>query len=99
MLNKKMKIRIDKKMIDFIQSDQHNNQLQSHSEVIAIAVQKLYEGEVTRQYKAAMIEWYESGEAEVWESVIGDGITDDDFSKYFNEHVRKKEHDKDSKNK
>lgn len=39
------------------------------------AVQALREQSLEEAYRQADVEWYESGEAEVWETVSGDGLT------------------------
>lgn len=49
----------------------------SRSAVVARAVRLLRDDDLADQYQEAWDEWYDSGEAEVWESVAGDGIEDD----------------------
>lgn len=38
---------------------------------------------VTVQYAAAYTEWEESGDAELWDSVVADGLEDEDWSELY----------------
>jgi hypothetical protein len=38
---------------------------------------RLSEEELGEQYKAAMEEWYASEDAELWDSITGDGLDDE----------------------
>ena len=48
----------------------------SRSAAVHRAVRLLRAAELTADYEAAFQEWDESGEATIWESVIGDGLPD-----------------------
>ena len=50
----------------------------SRSAAIAAAVKSLRRESLRDQYVEAYREWTDSGEAEVWEAVVGDGIEADD---------------------
>lgn len=49
----------------------------SRSAVVARAVRLLRDDDLADQYEEAWTEWEESGEAKVWDAVVGDGIEDD----------------------
>lgn len=40
----------------------------------------LREREIAQQYKAAMLEWLNSEDAQLWENTLGDGLIDDEFT-------------------
>ena len=46
----------------------------SRSAALHDAVKALRERFLEEAYKAADDEWYESGEAQVWDAVVGDGL-------------------------
>ena len=48
----------------------------SRSEVVAQALTLLREKELEGQYAEALAEWQSSGDAEIWDHVVGDGLTD-----------------------
>jgi Arc/MetJ-type ribon-helix-helix transcriptional regulator len=51
--------------------------LPGRSSAVQEAVRALRMKDLEAQYEEADREWYESGEAEVWDVVVGDGITDE----------------------
>jgi hypothetical protein len=50
----------------------------SRSAAIHAAIEVARSMRLVDDYTAAYDEWVSSGEAEVWEAVIGDGLTDDE---------------------
>lgn len=51
--------------------------LASRSAVVQRAIQLLRDAELEDQYEVAINEWYDSGEAEVWEVTTADGLNPD----------------------
>ena len=49
----------------------------SRSAVIRKAVDLLRHEQLVQQYKEAFREWRESGEAEIWDRAVGDGLDDE----------------------
>lgn len=54
----------------------HNAGLPSRSAGIQRAIRMLRFPNLEQDYRDAWTEWSDSGEAEVWESATGDGLTD-----------------------
>ncbi|MEY9894583.1 Arc/MetJ-type ribon-helix-helix transcriptional regulator [Catenulispora sp. MAP12-49] len=50
----------------------------SRSAAIHAAIEVARSMSLVDDYTAAYDEWVESGDAELWEAVVGDGITDDE---------------------
>lgn len=50
----------------------------SRSGAVAAAIRALRDEELEDAYAEAFMEWRESGEQQVWESVVGDGLDDRD---------------------
>lgn len=48
--------------------------LESRSAVLRRAIQLLRESELEAEYAVAWKEWKESGDADLWETVVGDGL-------------------------
>ena len=53
----------------------------SRSAALAAAVKSLRRASLGDQYADAWAEWEASGEAEVWEAVVGDGLEPDDATR------------------
>lgn len=49
----------------------------SRSAVVLRAVRLLREDDLADQYEEAWTEWEESGEARVWDAIVGEGLEDD----------------------
>ena len=62
----------------FIERYAKEKNLPSRAAAYQAAVKALRDQELMRQYEEADKEWYESGEAAVWECTVGDGIEDED---------------------
>lgn len=50
----------------------------SRSAAIHAAIEVARSMSLVDDYTAAYDEWVESGDAELWEAVVGDGLTDDE---------------------
>ncbi len=73
----KLSISLEEPLVAFLGDYQTTHAVRSKSEVIARAVRLLREKELESQYAAATEEWQASGEAEVWDAVVGDGLGSD----------------------
>ena len=63
--------------VDFIKYYAEKHELPSHAVAYQAAVKALRNLELMRDYEEADKEWYESGEAALWECTVGDGIDDE----------------------
>ena len=63
--------------VDFIERYTIRNNLPNRAAAYQAAVRALRHEDLMRQYEEADKEWYESGEVEVWECTVGDGIEDE----------------------
>lgn len=72
----KISVSLEEALLDFLAHYQETHRVRSKSEVIAQALTLLRERELETQYAEALAEWQASGEAELWESVIADGLTE-----------------------
>ncbi|GAA5533026.1 type II toxin-antitoxin system ParD family antitoxin [Deinococcus aluminii] len=70
----KISVSLESPLLAFLAQYQQAHQLRSKSEVIARALTLLRERELEEQYAEALAEWQDSGEADCWESVVGDGL-------------------------
>ena len=50
---------------------------ESRSRALQRALEYYYASSLGEQYERAWRDWYESGEAEVWDGTVGDGIADE----------------------
>jgi Arc/MetJ-type ribon-helix-helix transcriptional regulator len=62
--------------VAFLDAYAKANGIESRSAVLHRAVRLLRASELGAAYEDAWQEWAESGDAEQWESVIGDGLVD-----------------------
>lgn len=72
----KISVSLEEPLLAFLSHYQQTHQVRSKSEVIAQALTLLRERELETQYAEALVEWQASGEAELWEAVVGDGLTE-----------------------
>jgi antitoxin ParD1/3/4 len=73
----KLSISLEEPLVAFLGKYQATHAVRSKSEVIAEAVRLLREKELEAQYAAAFEEWEASGDAELWDAVVGDGLGSD----------------------
>lgn len=64
--------------LEFIDEFAATHAVPGRSAVLQQALRLLKEAELEKQYEAAMDEWFESGENEVWDAVVGDGLEVED---------------------
>lgn len=74
---KKLSVSLEEPLVALLGHYQATHAVRSKSEVIARAVRLLREKELETQYAAAIEEWEASGEAELWDAVVGDGLGSD----------------------
>jgi Arc/MetJ-type ribon-helix-helix transcriptional regulator len=74
MVGMKLSVSLPEKDIQFMDRYAETHEIENRSAVLRTALKLLREGELAAQYRAAYTEWHESGEDEVWEVVVGDGI-------------------------
>jgi hypothetical protein len=75
----RLNLTLDNEWLKFIAKYQAENQLQSKSEVIKLALELLKQQDLQDQYKLAYEEWRDSGEEAIWEAVVGDGLEPEDW--------------------
>ena len=75
----KLSVSLPDKDVEFLDDYASKHDL-SRSAALAAAVRSLRGESLRDQYVEAYREWTDSGEAEVWEAVIGDGLEPDNAS-------------------
>lgn len=74
MTAEKLSISLDPPLLEFLTQYQRVHQVRSKSEVLSRALALLREQELEQQYAEAMAQWQSSGEADLWDTVVGDGL-------------------------
>lgn len=72
----KMSVSLDASLLEFMAHYQETHQLRSRSEVVAQALTLLRDQELETQYAAALSEWQDGGEADLWDHTVADGLQD-----------------------
>lgn len=72
----KISVSLEESLLAFLSQYQETHQVRSKSEVIAQALTLLRERELEIQYAEALAEWQASGEAELWEAIVDDGLAE-----------------------
>lgn len=72
-----MSVRVDEQLAGFLERYQKSHGLKSRSEALEAAIRALRDKALEQEYALAMDEWDVSGEAEVWDTATGDGLTDE----------------------
>ncbi|MBF6594018.1 MAG: type II toxin-antitoxin system ParD family antitoxin [Thermaceae bacterium] len=75
MANTKLSVSVDSRLAHFINTYQTDHDVPTKSEVVERALELLQSQELKRQYAQAYQEWEESGEAQVWDVTVGDGLS------------------------
>ena len=70
----KLSVSLPEKDIRFVDEYAATHEIENRSAVLRKALKLLRQQELAEQYRAAYTEWHESGEDEVWDVVVGDGI-------------------------
>jgi Arc/MetJ-type ribon-helix-helix transcriptional regulator len=72
----KLSVSLPDEDVDFLDAYAKSKGIESRSAVVHKAVRLLRASELGAAYEDAWQEWLESGEAEDWDAVVGDGLTD-----------------------
>jgi len=72
----KLSISLPQEDVEFLDEYAKGRGLESRSAAVRSALRKLRVAELADDYEAAWKEWEESGEAALWESTVGDGLSD-----------------------
>ena len=72
----KVSLSIPDEDVRFLDNFAEAHGIKSRSAAVQRSIALLREVELKEQYKAAMKEWVESPDAELWENVVGDGLSD-----------------------
>ena len=70
-----MSARVDEQLADFLEDYQKSHGLKSCSEALEAAIRALRDKAREAEYALAMDEWEASGEEDVWDVAVGDGLT------------------------
>ncbi|MFJ4775002.1 type II toxin-antitoxin system ParD family antitoxin [Streptomyces sp. NPDC088762] len=73
----KISVSLPEEVVAFVDQYAARTEAESRSAVIQAAIRLLQESALEDEYLAAWDEWYESGEAELWDNTVGDGIVDE----------------------
>lgn len=73
----KVSLSIPDEDIRFLDNFARDHGIASRSAAVQHSIALLREAELGNQYEAAWDEWYASEDAELWDSVTGDGMTDE----------------------
>lgn len=74
----KISVSLNSEDVAFLDSYAAEHDKGSRSAAVAAAIRALRDEELEDAYAEAFIEWRDSGEQRVWESVVGDGLDDRD---------------------
>ncbi len=74
----KISVSLDSEDVAFLDSYAFKHDKGSRSAAVAAAIRALRDEELEDAYSEAFIEWRDSGEQRVWESVVADGLDDRD---------------------
>jgi Arc/MetJ-type ribon-helix-helix transcriptional regulator len=72
----KLSVSLPEEVVVYLDSYAHREGFDSRSAVLQQAVRLLQETELVEAYKVAFDEWEGSEDAQLWETTVGDGISD-----------------------
>ena len=70
-----MSARVDEQLANFLEHYQKPHGLKSRSEALEAAIRALRDKVLEAEYALAMDEWEASGEEDVWDVAVSDGLT------------------------
>ncbi|MGI5443301.1 antitoxin [Streptomyces shenzhenensis] len=73
----KISVSLPQEDVAFVDGYAVEKAAESRSAVIHAAIQLLRESVLEEEYLAAWDEWYESEDAELWDRMAGDGLSDE----------------------
>lgn len=74
----KLSVSIPEQDVEFIDTYASTHGLGTRSGVVQRALTLLRTSDLGKDYAAAWAEWEASGDADLWDSVVGDGLADED---------------------
>lgn len=74
----KLSVSVPQTDVEFIDSYASSHGVESRSGVVQRALTLLRAADLEADYAAAFVEWEDSGEAELWDTVVGDGLSSED---------------------
>ncbi|MEU6859793.1 ribbon-helix-helix domain-containing protein [Glycomyces sp. NPDC046736] len=74
----KVSLSIPDEDVRFLDNFAREHGIASRSAAVQRSIAMLREAELGKQYEAAWDEWYGSEDAKLWDSITGDGITDEE---------------------
>ncbi|MFD7297689.1 ribbon-helix-helix protein, CopG family [Streptomyces sp. NPDC059897] len=77
MANVRLSISLPEEQVEFLDKYVGDGETPTRSAAIQEAVKLLQEAALESDYLAAWDEWYASGDAELWEQTVGDGLDDE----------------------
>jgi Arc/MetJ-type ribon-helix-helix transcriptional regulator len=72
----KVSVSLPEDDVEFLDTYSKKAGLDSRSAALHKAVRLLRAAELGQAYAAAWEEWFESGDAELWDTTVGDGLRD-----------------------
>lgn len=72
----KVSVSLPNEDVEFLDAYAGSKGIESRSAVVHMAVRLLRASELGASYEDAWQEWSDSGAAEAWDAVVGDGLTD-----------------------
>lgn len=66
--------RLDETLLSYLDTYQKTHAVRTRSEALEQAISALRERDLKQEYMLAMAEWDASGEQEVWDEAVGDGL-------------------------
>ena len=73
----KLSVSVPEQDVEFIDAYASTHGLESRSGVVQRALTLLRTSDLGNDYAAAWAEWEASGDADLWDSVVGDGLADE----------------------
>lgn len=72
----KLSVSLPDEDVEFLDAYAKSKGIESRSAVVHKAVRLLRASELGAAYEDAWKEWFESGDAEAWDAIVDDGLTD-----------------------
>ncbi|MEO6469472.1 MAG: ribbon-helix-helix domain-containing protein [Acidimicrobiia bacterium] len=73
----KLSVSVPEDDVEFIDAYAATHGLESRSGVVQRALSLLRSADLGQDYAAAWAEWENSGDAELWDATVGDGLSDE----------------------
>lgn len=66
--------RLDESLLSYLDTYQKTHAVRTRSEALEQAISALRERDLKQEYTLAMLEWDASGEQDLWDDAVGDGL-------------------------